>query len=62
VHGDAAGLAGFEDDGVRPFGEAIETLASWSASHAGDEIEAEDFAEAPEGTRRQRPVSIHSAA
>ncbi len=29
---DAAGLAGFGADGVRPFDDAIETLSSWTAS------------------------------
>ena len=35
---DGAGLAGFEADGVRPFDDAIETLASWTASE-DDELE-----------------------
>ena len=48
ARGDAAGLAGFEHDSVRPFGDAIETLASWSAPNANDEIAADDFAEVAE--------------
>jgi len=48
ARGDAAGLAGFEHDSVRPFGDAIETLASWSAPNASDEIAADDFAEVAE--------------
>ena len=31
AHEDAAGLAGFEADGIRPFANAIETLSSWTA-------------------------------
>jgi uncharacterized protein len=48
VHGDAAGVAGFEHDHVGPFREAVETLASWSwsAPNANDEID--DSVEATE--------------
>ncbi len=41
AHSDAAGLAGFEADGVRPFDEAIETLSSWTSSEE-EELEADD--------------------
>ncbi len=47
---DGKGLAGFEADGVKPFDDAIETLASWTSSEddesedeALDETEATGF-------------------
>lgn len=42
---DAAGLAGFEEDGARPFDDAIGTLSSWAASD--EEGGAEDEGEGP---------------
>jgi hypothetical protein len=43
---DPAGLAGFEADGVTPFGKVIETLASWSfgknAAFAEEDLRASD--------------------
>jgi hypothetical protein len=35
---DAAGLAGFADDGVYPFGGAVEILSTWTSSN-GDEFD-----------------------
>ncbi len=50
---DAAGLAGFEADGVRPFDDAIETLSSWTASE-DDEL-GEDEALDAEASGLQAP-------
>jgi hypothetical protein len=49
---DTAGLAGFEADGVRPFGDAIETLSSWTGPQDSEDEETDDVedslaAEAP---------------
>ncbi len=49
AHEDGAGLAGFEADGVAPFDDAIETLASWTSSDddEGEEDEAPDADDPP---------------
>jgi hypothetical protein len=45
---DAAGLAGFEVDHVRPFDDAIETLSAWTSSEDRDGVEDEDASPGPE--------------
>ena len=54
AHEDGAGLAGFEADGVGPFDDAIETLASWTSGE-DDEWEEDEALEADDSPRAEAP-------
>jgi Protein of unknown function (DUF1186)/SEC-C motif len=52
AHEDAAGLAGFQADGVRPFDDAVEALSSWTApedDELGEDEALNDEASGDEG-------------